>query len=414
MKNMKAKTATLDFSSLGLSEELLGCLKKMNITRPTDVQSQAIPLGLAGNDLIAIAQTGSGKTLAFALVLLSRLQKNPAARGLILTPTRETAQQVYRVCVELSALLPVSNCLLIGGVPGQKQMNQLRKNPRVIVATPGRLNDHLQTNKLLLQNVEVVVIDEADRMLDMGFAPQIHQVQTTLRGQRQTLMFSASFAKNVETLAKSFLRGEAKVLRANDAEAPVKTLAQDVLFMDREQKNDRLLDELNGEEGAALVFTGSQERCDEVGQLLKDYGYASDWIHRGLTQGHRNRVVQGMRDGTLRILVATDLLARGLDLPLVSLVINYDLPFKAEDFLHRIGRTARAGRGGRAVTFITPSDLKMFRQIKPILGPARELKLDPRFKFIDRGSPRSAGPPSDKAGVAQRQRAPARKRGRRP
>lgn len=414
MKNVKAKTTTLDFSSLGLSEELLGCLKKMNIVRPTDVQSQAIPLGLAGNDLIAIAQTGSGKTLAFALVLLSRLQQNPAARGLILTPTRETAQQVYRVCVELSALLPVSNCLLIGGVPGQKQMNQLRKNPRVIVATPGRLNDHLQTNKLLLQNVEVVIIDEADRMLDMGFAPQIHQVQKTLRGPRQTLMFSASFAKNVETLAKTFLRGEAKVLRANDAEAPVKTLAQDVLFMDREQKNDRLLDELNGEEGAALVFTGSQERCDEVGQLLKDYGYASDWIHGGLTQGHRNRVVQGMRDGTLRILVATDLLARGLDLPLVSLVINYDLPFKAEDFLHRIGRTARAGRGGRAVTFITPSDLKMFRQIKPMLGPAKELKLDPRFKFIDRGSPRSAGPPSGKASVAQRQRAPARKRGRRP
>lgn len=390
MKIMTPKVRVNSFKEMALAPELLTAISKLGYSKPTPIQSQTVAVGIEGHDIIGVAQTGSGKTLAFALALLTRLSKNPASRALILAPSREMVQQTYRVFLELCAELPISNCLLIGGVPTAKQLNQLRKNPRLIIATPGRMNDHLQTNKLLLQNVEIVVIDEADRMLDMGFAPQLKTIQNTLRGPRQTMMFSASFAKPVESMAAIFMRNDVMMIRSGQAEAPVASLKQTVLLMDRTQKDDRLLDELNAEKGSVLIFTGSQESCEHVGQHLKEYGYDSDWIHGGQTQGQRNRVVQGFRSGDLRIVVSTDLLARGLDIPHVELVINYELPFQPEDFLHRIGRTARAGRGGHALTFVTPSDARMYQKIKPYLGSAKELKIDPNFAFRQPKSARMA------------------------
>ncbi len=384
---MKLQTSTLHvgkFQDMEIAPVLLSALEKMKITRPTAIQSQAIPVSLDGSDIIAIAQTGSGKTLAYALSLLTTLNKKPAARALILAPSREMAQQIYKVFLELCAEMPVSVCLAIGGTTGSKQSNQLKKNPRLIIATPGRMNDHLQTNKLLLQGVEIVVIDEADRMLDMGFAPQLQSIQNTLRGARQTLMFSASFGHNVEGIAQLFLHPKAYMIRSEKAEAPVSSLQQKVLFLDRKMKHDRLLDELNATKDGVIVFTGSQESCEDVGSYLKEYGFSTDLIHGGLTQGQRNRVVREFRDGEIRIVVATDLLARGLDVPHVNHVVNFDLPFQAEDFLHRIGRTARAGRNGHAITFVTPSDTRMYNKIKPYLQGAEEIKLDPSFKFIDR------------------------------
>jgi ATP-dependent RNA helicase RhlE len=369
------------FEEMTLAPELLTALEKMAITKPTEVQKQAIPLATTGADLIAVAQTGSGKTLAFALPLLTFLKNKPQSRALILAPSREMAQQIYKVFVELCKELPVTACLAIGGVPGAKQTNQLKKNPRLIVATPGRLNDHLITNKLLLQNVEMVVIDEADRMLDMGFAPQLKNIKSTLRGSVQTLMFSASFGEPVESIAQLFLKSSAYMIRSAQAEEPVTSLKQTILFIDRNKKDDRLLDELNKANGAVIVFTGSQESCERLGHYLKDYGYKTDLIHGGLSQGHRNRVVREFRNGEIRVMVATDLLARGLDVPHVDHVINFDLPFQAEDFLHRIGRTARAGRSGHALTFVTAGDTKMFLKIKPYLQGAEEITVDANFKM---------------------------------
>lgn len=384
---MKLQTSTVcvnKFQDMTISPVLMTALGKMKITKPTPIQSQALPISLNGSDVIAIAQTGSGKTLAYALSLLTALSNKPTARALVLAPSREMAQQIYKVFLDLCAEMPVSVCLAIGGTTGSKQSNQLKKNPRLIVATPGRMNDHLESNKLLLKGVEIVVIDEADRMLDMGFAPQLKNIQSTLRGPRQTLMFSASFGHNVEMIAELFLHPKAFMIRAEKAESPVSSLTQKILFIDRKMKQDRLLDELNAAKGGVIVFTGSQESCEDVGNYLKEYGFSTDLIHGGLSQGHRNRVVRNFRDGEIRIMVATDLLARGLDVPHVEHVVNFDLPFQTEDFLHRIGRTARAGRSGNAITFITPSDTRMYNKIKPYLQGAEEVKVDPNFSFINR------------------------------
>lgn len=386
---MKLQTSTLRvnrFQDMEISPVLLTALEKMEITKPTEVQAQSIPVGLDGADLIGVAQTGSGKTLAFALPVLTALEKNPETRALIMAPSREMAQQISKVFALLCAELPMTACLVIGGIPSAKQISQLKKNPRLIIGTPGRLNDHLVGNKLLLQNVEYVVIDEADRMLDMGFAPQLKNIQNTLRGKKQTLMFSASFSPAIESIAQLFMASNAFMIRSSQAEEPVASLKQKVLFIDKFKKNDRLLDELNATKGGVIVFCGNQGSCERMGLYLKEYGYSTDLIHGGLSQGHRNRVVRNFREGEIRIVVATDLLARGIDVPHVDHVINFDLPFQAEDFLHRIGRTARAGRIGNAITFVTSSDTKMYNKIKPYLQGASEVKVEENFTFIERPS----------------------------
>lgn len=390
MKLQNTNTRVSRFQDMTLSPVLLAALEKMKISKPTEVQAQAIPAGMDGSDLIAVAQTGSGKTLAFALPVLTGLQKNPAARALILAPSREMAQQILKVFNELCAEAPLTNALVIGGIPSAKQISALKKNPRLIVGTPGRINDHLVGNKLLLQNVEYVVIDEADRMLDMGFSPQLKNIQNTLRGQKQTLMFSASFNSAIESIAQLFMNSTALIIRSAQAEEPVSSLKQRVLFIDKFKKNDRLLDELNATKGGVIVFCGNQGSCERMGQYLKEYGYDTDLIHGGLSQGHRNRVVRNFREGTIRVLVATDLLARGIDVPHVDHVINFDLPFQAEDFLHRIGRTARAGRSGSALTFVTSADAKMYQKIKPYLQGAIETKLEPDFAFSERSADNSS------------------------
>lgn len=384
---MKLQNSTFrlnKFQEMALLPALFAALEKMKITKPTDVQARAIPEGLNGSDLVAVAQTGSGKTLAFALPILVSLYKNPLARALVLAPSREMAQQISKVFAELTTDQPLSTCLVIGGIPSAKQASALKKNPRLIIGTPGRLNDHLVGNKLLLKNIEYVVIDEADRMLDMGFSPQLKNIKIALQGDCQTLMFSASFNPAIEAIAQLFMNATAVMIRSAQAEEPVSSLKQRVLLIDKFKKNDRLLDELNAAKGGVIVFCGNQGSCERMGQYLKDYGFSVDLIHGGLSQGQRNRVVRLFREDEIRILVATDLLARGIDVPHVDHVINFDLPFQAEDFLHRIGRTARAGRQGNALTFVTSSDAKMYQKIKPYLQGASEIKVDPGFAFIDR------------------------------
>lgn len=388
MKYQNPTSRLSSFQDVPLPASIMTALSKMEISKPTDIQALSIPVGLTGSDLIAVAETGSGKTLAYALPLLSVLKKNEKARALVLVPSREMAQQIHKVFMELMVGNPLTVSLIIGGIPSAKQVNGLNKKPRLIIGTPGRLNDHLVNDKLLLQGIEHIVIDEADRMLDIGFTPQLKNIHGNLRGQRQTLMFSASFNPDVESIAKLFMNpGGTTMIRSKQAEKPVETLRQTVLFIEKDKKNDRLLDELNKTKSGVIVFCQNQGGCERTGQHLKEYGYKTDLIHAGHSQGHRNRVVRQFREGSIRVLVTTDLLARGLDVPHVDTVINFELPVQAEDFLHRIGRTARAGREGHALTFVTPFDSKLYAKIKKYLDGAAEIKVNPQFEFtVPRGT----------------------------
>lgn len=388
MKYLNPSTRLKSFRDLSLPSYVMTALLKMEITKPTDIQALAIPVGASASDLIAVAETGSGKTLAYALPVIQALQKNEKTRALILVPSREMAQQIHKVFTLLLEDNPVTISLVIGGVPSAKQVNGLNRAPRIVIGTPGRLNDHLLKNKQLLQNVALVVIDEADRMLDSGFTPQLKSIHSALRDRKQTLMFSASFNNDIEAIAKLFMNSPTTTLiRSAQAEKPVDSLTQTVLFLDKSEKNDRLLDELNSAQGGIIVFCQNQGSCERTGQYLKEYGYETDLIHAGHSQGHRNRVLSKFRDGSLRILVTTDLLARGLDVPHVDHVFNFELPSQSDDFLHRIGRTARAGRTGHALTFITPFDRNLYTKIKKYLDGAKEIKVNPKFEFA---APRTA------------------------
>jgi superfamily II DNA/RNA helicase len=377
-------TRIQNFDDMGLPSEYVSYLKHHGINKPTEVQARAIPIGLTGADVIGIAQTGSGKTLAFVLPIFAALAKKSDARAIVFVPSREMAQQIFKVVNDFSLISGIEPCLVIGGIPNDKQVSLLRKHPRFIIATPGRMNDHLLTNKLLLKGVEHVVLDEADRMLDMGFAPQLESIRRTMRGHRQTLMFSASFNPSVEKMAEGFFLQVPYMVRANQAEKPVTQLRQKILFLNKKDKNDQLVAELKNIKKSVIIFTADQSRCEYIGQHLQSNGIASAIVHGGLTQGHRNRVVREFREGLNRVLVATDLLARGLDVPEVGTVINVDFPFESQDFLHRIGRTARAGRSGRAVTFVTPLDGEGFKRIKDYIDGAEEVKIDPDFSFFNR------------------------------
>lgn len=373
------------FNELGLTAELLEALSQAKITTPTPVQSEAIPVAQSGADLIAVAQTGTGKTLAYALPTLMMLNKNADARALVLLPSRETAEQVYRVFLSItggkSDKPKMSVCLAASGVTEKELVSALKKNPRVIVATPGRLNEQLQHNKLLLKGLQVLVIDEADRMIDEGFKPDLEFIKSTLRGSWQTLMFAASFGDWAKPVAELFMRPDPVVIRAAGAELPVEQLQQKVFFLTKGQKQNRLIDELKGLKSSVLIFADSKESCVALGRLLGHHGFSSDFVHGDMNPGHRNRVLREFREGQIQVLVTTDLLARGLDIPELKHVINYDLPYKAEDFLHRIGRTARAGNEGTAITFVTAGDERTYRKIKGYLVNAQEQTLAKDFKF---------------------------------
>jgi superfamily II DNA/RNA helicase len=384
MKLTESALKVEKFEDMGLAPVLLNSIAKMNITAPTPIQSEAIPAALTGIDLIGVAQTGSGKTLAYALSVMTLLQKNPEARALILSTSRETTEQVYRVFVALCADLPFSISLAVAGTPLATQVSQLKKNPRIIVATPGRMGEHLQSNKLLLKGLAILVIDEADRMLDMGFEPQLKFIQSTLRGSWQTMMFAASFGPKSEPIAKLFMRPESTLIRSAAAETPVDTLKQKVYFLSPAQKNNRLLDEVKKMKGGVIIFTDSMESCVSIGRFLEHHKMSSDFVHGDMNPGHRNRVLREFRQEQIQILITTDLLARGLDVAHVNHIINYELPYKSEDFLHRIGRTARAGREGTAITFITAVDGRSYRKIKSYLHGAIEEKLATDFKFVEK------------------------------
>ena len=355
------------FQDLQLPPSIGKALQAMAFDKPTPIQAQAIPTALMRRDLIACAQTGTGKTAAFCIPILVRLLKSPDRTALILIPTRELARQIEEFWKKLTKFNPeIGSATLIGGVPMKPQVRALNRQARVIIATPGRLVDHLSRGTMSLSRTEILVLDEADRMLDMGFAPQLAQVLRYLPKARQTLMFSATMPTGIEHLASKYLKDPARVTIGTLSQAAPK-VAQTAISTTTVQKNETLLDELNRREGSVLIFARTQARTDRVARYLKGFGLEVNRLHGGRTQGQRNSALSGFKSGHVRILVATDIAARGIDVLNIAHVINYDLPMVAEDYIHRIGRTARAGASGQATSFVTPEDRSQWREITMML-----------------------------------------------
>lgn len=360
---------TVQFSTFGLPDQMNKALARMNYTVATPIQAQAIPFAMAGRDVLGSAQTGTGKTAAFSIPMIAKLMADPKAMALVLAPTRELAAQTLDVVHKLTSNnRDIRTALLIGGEPMGKQFAQLREQPRVIIGTPGRINDHLRRNPKLLRDVVFIAVDEADRMLDMGFSEQIDEIFATVPKERQMLMFSATFPESIIKFSRNYLNNPERV-SVNPESVSVPKIKHEVKRTTDGNKYTDLLAELEAREGSVIIFAKTQHGTDRLAKRLEHDGHDSVAIHGGLRQNQRDRAVQAFRSKRYRIMVATDVASRGLDIPHIEHVINYDLPQVAEDYIHRIGRTARAGAEGSAMAFVLPSDGGKWNAINRILNP---------------------------------------------
>ena len=363
----------MPFSKFGLAPSLCTPLARMGYTAPTPVQSAAIPVVLRGADVLAQAQTGTGKTAAFGLPMIDRLlvrgrrAAHGRPRGLVLVPTRELALQVHRALSEYGAPVGLRVTHIFGGVPMPPQVNALRHGTDIVVATPGRLIDHLQRRTINLSSVEILTLDEADRMLDMGFLPPLRRVLTAVPRTRQTLLFSATLPAPVVSLSAEFTRDPVRI-DISPADPVAATITHRMHPVDPDRKRALLQHVLTeAPAGRALVFCKTKRGADRVGEHLKDAGIRAAVIHGNKGQGARNRTLADFRSGRVHVLVATDIAARGLDIAHLPLVVNYDLPLVAEDYVHRVGRTGRAGAAGRAVSLVTSADRQLLHGIQKLL-----------------------------------------------
>ena len=378
---------TLAFDQLGLSREVLDAVAEMGHTQPTPVQAQAIPLVLAGRDMLAAAQTGTGKTEAFLLPTLSRLGHAGAGKGplmLVITPTRELAQQIDDVARTICAHTGHRTVTLVGGVAYEPQYQALARGCDVLVATPGRLQDLLDSGHASLDRVDALVLDEADRMLDMGFLPAVKKIVARTPSERQTLLFSATLDDDAVASTRSLVRDPAHVKIARKG-TPAQTIEQFSLGVSPEAKH-AVLAEVLRREGAerVIVFTRGKHRADAICRKLRKAGFACAPIHGNRTQRQRENALRSFREGAVDVLVATDVLARGIDIPDVRYVVNFDVPGDAEDYIHRIGRTGRAGESGWALTFVTEDDYLELRDAEALMG--KVVPDYPRAEGIDLGA----------------------------
>lgn len=359
------------FSDLGLCPELLRALEERGYTSPTPVQAQAIPSILTGRDMLAGAQTGTGKTAGFTLPLLQRLnatpRKGPAPRALVLTPTRELAAQVSESVRGYGRYLPLRSAVIFGGVNINPQIDVLKRGIDVLVATPGRLLDHVGQGTVDLRQIEVLVLDEADRMLDMGFINDIRKLIKRLPAQRQNLMFSATYSDDIRKLAQGLLRNpvEVEVARRNTA---VESVTQRVMLVQKDQKRAVLSHLIRANDWQqVLVFMRTKHGANRLTQQLQDDGVSAAAIHGNKSQSARVNALTGFKQGTIRTLVATEVAARGLDIKELPHVVNYELPNVSEDYVHRIGRTGRAGASGHALSLVSPDENGLLRDIERLI-----------------------------------------------
>jgi ATP-dependent RNA helicase RhlE len=369
----------MQFKDFGLDRRLERAIEAAGFAAPTPIQARTIPLGLAGRDIIGTAQTGTGKTAAFVLPILHRLLSQSgqqrSTRALIVTPTRELAEQILASIRVLGKFTNIRAASVYGGVGMQPQEHALRSGVEVIVACPGRLLDHLDRGTAKLDGVEMLVLDEADRMLDMGFLPAVKRILSFVPATRQTMLFSATFAPELEQLAARSLRSPQRV--AVGIGAPARTVAHALYPVPQQLKTGLLLKLAETETKSVLIFTRTKHRANRLAQQIERAGYRTAALHSNKSQNQRQVALDGFRSGRFDILVATDIAARGLDIASVSHVINYDIPDTADTYIHRIGRTGRAEREGDAVTLVTGEDAATIREIERALGkPIERRRLD--------------------------------------
>ncbi len=368
-----SQTIFMSFKSLGLSDALLRAISKKGYTTPSPIQAKAIPLVLERKDVLASAQTGTGKTAGFTLPMLQLLSQQPPLRrrpirALILTPTRELAAQVYANVKEYSTFLDIRSTVIFGGVNAKPQIATLRNGVDILVATPGRLLDLQSQNALSLAKVEMLVLDEADRMLDMGFLRDIKRVIELVPKRRQNLLFSATFSKDIKKLAQNILNNPVSV-EATPENTTAEKVNQTVYKVDKPRKTELLIKMISeGNWSQVLVFTRTKHGANRLTKKLIAKNISAAAIHGNKTQNARTKALDGFKKGTIRILVATDIAARGLDIPLLPYVINYELPNVPEDYVHRIGRTGRAGASGEAISLVSAEEYEYVRGIEKLLG----------------------------------------------
>ncbi|MEM9400395.1 MAG: DEAD/DEAH box helicase [Verrucomicrobiota bacterium] len=353
----------------------------MRFVEPTPIQSEAIPIISQDSDIIGSAQTGTGKTAAFALPIISKLSKHGTLRALILQPTRELAAQVYENFIDLNHFTDLRTTLLHGGVGYDHQKKALHSGTDIVVATPGRLLDHLQQKTIDLRKLEILVLDEADRMLDMGFIPDVRKIISYCPKERQTLLFSATIPPAIDSLSK-WAMTEPQTIAIGRKQSPAETVAHALYPIARDQKFELLLALLEQTHyESVIVFCRTKVNTDRISSWLETHGHSVAVLHSDRTQGQRTKALQAFKDGSAEVLVATDIAARGLDISSVSHVINYDIPQNAEDYVHRIGRTGRAATTGDAFTLITGEDLDYVRSIEHYIQADIERKKLPDFKY---------------------------------
>lgn len=381
------------FQELNISEVIIRALNEMGFEEPTPIQAESIPVAMAGHDMIGQAQTGTGKTAAYGIPVLEKILAAPPSKEIqtvILSPTRELAMQVAEEMNHLAQFTSIQALPIYGGQDMERQLRRLRKCPQIIVATPGRLIDHMKRGTIQLSHISTIVLDEADEMLDMGFIDDINLIMGATPETRQTLLFSATIPKPIQELAENFLH-DPKIIRMKAKEVTIDLIEQSYIEVPDRQKFDilcRLLD--LQEPDLAIIFVRTKRRVDEVSEALKKRGYSAEGIHGDLTQAKRDTVIRQFRERTIDILVATDVAARGLDISGVTHVFNYDLPQDPESYVHRVGRTGRAGQSGEATTFVIPREIEHLRTIERLIKRRIQRRKAPTLSEALEGAQQTA------------------------
>ncbi len=390
------------FYGLGIAPKLLEVLDRLKFTVPTPIQQKCIPIAIEGKDIIGIAQTGTGKTLAFGVPMVQRLAQ-VKGRGLIILPTRELALQVDETLQQIGRSIGLRTAVIIGGASMVRQVQMLARNPHIIVGTPGRIIDHLNQKSLGLNDVRVLVLDEADRMLDMGFAPQIRRILTVVPKERQTMLFSATMPEDIVRIASTHMQLPLRVEIARSGSTPERV--EQELFVVKQDQKLRLLESLLAEyHGSVLVFTRTKFGARKICHAVVGIGHRAAEIHSNRSLNQRREALDGFKSGKYRVLIATDIAARGIDVTGIELVINYDLPEDPEDYVHRIGRTGRAGRSGHAISFAMPDQGSVVRDIEKLVRTSLPISRLPQLP-PERKQAYLPPPPRGRAGP---QRGPSR------
>jgi len=372
----------VNFSSFNLDSRLLTGINKLGFSTPTPIQEAAIPTAIRGEDLLATAQTGTGKTAAFVLPILNRLLKGPRRkiRALIVTPTRELADQIQDNVRGLASGTNIRSVTIFGGVRQGPQIKAIEEGAEIVIACPGRLLDLVEQRKINLSSVEVLVLDEADRMFDMGFLPSIKRIIKLVPVQRQTMLFSATFPEEIEDLARQTLHHPKRI--SIGLVAPAETVAHALLPVPQHLKTALVMELLkHTETRSVLIFTRTRHRAEKLARQIQQTGERVTSLHSDRTQDQRKKAIQGFKGGNFRVMVATDIAARGLDVQNISHVINFDMPSTPDDYIHRIGRTGRAQRTGDALTLVTPDDFKMVRTLEKIMPTEMETLMVEGFDY---------------------------------